>query len=404
MRIGVIGAGASGLMVAGNLARRGFEVTVFEKREKVARKILITGKGRCNILNNCEKDDFLKNVPRNHRFLYSAIDCFTPHDTMDFFENEVGISLKTERGNRVFPKSEKAMDVVDKMLAFCEKEGVKFIFNTVCDVFSDDNEQIAGIVTQSKKYHFDAVVVATGGLSYPKTGSSGDGYRFAKKFSHTIIEPEASLVALKSDTQDIASLQGLSLKNVEVTLFDGNKPIFKDFGEMLFTHFGVSGPLILSSSAHIISKNPHKISIDLKPSLDEKTLDKRILRDFEKNINKNFNNSLDELLPKKLIPVVINRSGISEFAKVNVITKKERQNLCKIIKNFEVSISEKCSVDEAVITRGGVCVKEINPKTMESKKIKGLYFIGEVLDVDAYTGGFNLQIAWSTAYLMANSL
>ena len=405
MKIGIIGAGAAGLMAAGNLARNGHDVTVFEKREKVGRKILITGKGRCNITNNCEVDEFLQNVPRNSRFLYSAMKAISPKETMEFFEEEVGLEIKTERGNRVFPKSEKAMEVVDKMLNFCRNNGAKFIFEGVVDIFSDDDINIAGIITQNKKYYFDAVVIATGGVSYPKTGSSGDGYRFARKFSHTIIDPTASLVALNASSKDIKDLQGLSLKNVEVTLFEGNKAIYKDFGEMLFTHFGVSGPIILSSSAHMIKNDSeYKINIDLKPALTFEALDKRILRDFEKNINKNFNNSLDELLPRKIIPVVIKRSGIDEFAKVHSISKKDRQNLCSIIKSFEVLISGPCSIDEAIITRGGVPVKEINPKTLESKKMSGLYFIGEVIDVDAYTGGFNLQIAWSTAYLLANSL
>lgn len=296
------------------------------------------------------------------------------------------------------------MEVVDKMLNFCRNAGVSFVFDAVCDVFSDDDMQISGIITQNKKYYFDAVVIATGGLSYPKTGSNGDGYKFARKFSHTIVTPEASLIGLKTDMSDVKSLQGLSLKNIEVTLFEGNKPIFSDFGEMIFTHEGLSGPVILSSSAHIVSDNLHKVTIDLKPALEFEALDKRILRDFEKNINKNFNNALDELLPRKIIPVIIARSGIDEYAKVHSITKKDRQKLCRIIKNFEVSIIGKGSINEAIITRGGISVKEINPKTMESKKISGLYFIGEVLDVDAYTGGFNLQIAWSTAYLMANSL
>ncbi len=281
MKIAVIGAGAAGLVAAGFLGKNGLDVTVFEKREKVGRKLLITGKGRCNVLNNCEVNEYLENIPRNSKFLYSAIRTFTPQDTMDFFE-EIGVKLKTERGKRVFPESDKAMEVVDKLLNFCRRNKVKFVFENITEIGSNDGENVSFVATKSKKFNFDKVIIATGGLSYPKTGSSGDGYKFAQNFGHDIVKPEPSLVALVSDDDDVIEMQGLALKNVKVTLNDGKKDIFSDFGEMLFTHFGVSGPVILSSSAHITKDTVHKLFINLKPALDENTLDKRILKDFEK--------------------------------------------------------------------------------------------------------------------------
>lgn len=401
MNIAVVGAGASGLMCSGFLAKNGFNVTLFEKRERVARKLLITGKGRCNITNNCTSEEFLENIPQNSRFLYSAIKAQSPQDTIDFFE-DLGVKTKTERGNRVFPKSDKSLDVIDALFEFCYENGVNIkLQEPVLDI-SANTDEVFRLKTEKNTYNFDKIIIATGGVSYPQTGSTGDGYKFAEKFSHKIIKPSASLVALNAkDTQD---LMGLSLKNVEITLFEGTKPIYKDFGEMLFTHFGVSGPLILSSSAHMKENQNYKISIDLKPALSKEELDKRLLKDFEKYNSKNLINGLVDLLPKKLIPVIIDRCQLDEFSKIHTINKKQRQKLCSVLKNFEVTITSKCSVDQAVITRGGVCVKEINPKNMESKKMPNLYFIGEILDVDGYTGGFNLQIAWSTAYLLAKSL
>lgn len=403
MKIAVIGAGASGLMASGMLAKNGHNVTVFEKKEKVGRKIVITGKGRCNVTNNCTPEEFFENVPRNSKFLYSAIRTFTPSDAIDFFE-EIGLNVKTERGKRVFPVSDNALEVVDKLLAFCKDQRVKFVNETVTKVGSHDGEQVEFLQTDKGRYDFDKIIIATGGVSYPKTGSTGDGYTFAEKFGHKIEEIEPSLVALVSQDSDLPDLMGLSLKNVKVTLKENEKTIFSDFGEMVFTHFGVSGPIILSASAHILKKTNHKILIDLKPALDEQTLDKRILRDFEKNMNKDFVNSLGDLLPRKLISVIIARTGIDAHLKVNFITKEQRKKLVKTLKEFEIKIDRKADIDEAIVTRGGVSVKEINPKTLESKKIKNLYFIGEVLDVDAYTGGFNLQIAWSTGYLLAQNM
>lgn len=401
MKIAVVGAGAAGLFASGFLAKNGHDVTVFEKRQKVGRKIAITGKGRCNITNDCSVTEYLENIPRNPKFMYSAIGAFSPSDTISFF-NEIGLETKTERGKRVFPKSDNALDVVDKLLNFCRRNRVKFIFENVTDVCSTDGQKVDYLTTEKDRYDFDKIIIATGGISYPKTGSSGDGYKFAEKFSHKIIPLEPSLIGLVSN--DVDGLMGLALKNVKITLLQGQKEIFSDFGEMVFTHFGVSGPTILSSSAHMIKKGEYMVAIDLKPALDENTLDKRILKDFEKNINRDFINSLDELLPKKIIPEVIFRAQIDPRAKVNLITKEQRKNLVNVIKNFKVRIIEKGNIDEAIITRGGVCVKEINPKTMESKKIKDLYFIGEVIDVDGYTGGFNLQVAWSTGYLVAQSI
>lgn len=404
MKIAVVGGGASGLFASALLGKNGHNVTVFEKKEKVGRKIVITGKGRCNITNDCSVDEFFDNIPRNAKFLNSAIRSFTPKDLIEVFNEELGLETKTERGKRVFPASDNALDVVDKLYSFCKNHKVKFIHETVNEVGSSSGECVDFIKTSKGRYDFDKIVIATGGVSYPKTGSSGDGYKFAEKLGHVIEEIEPSLVALTTNDSDIPELMGLSLKNVTVKLFQNDKLIYSDMGEMLFTHFGVSGPLILSASAHIVKKTQHKIMIDLKPALDEETLDKRILRDFDSNINKDFQNSLGDLLPRKLIPVIVRRTGINPHEKVNFITREQRKKLVFILKNFEVKISGKASIDEAIVTRGGVCVKEVNPKTLESKKIKNLYFIGEVLDVDAYTGGFNLQIAWSTGFLLAKNM
>ncbi len=398
MNIAVTGGGASGLMAAGTAAENGAEVTLFEKNEKVGRKLYITGKGRCNVCNNCEVETVLQNVPVNPRFLYSALAGFTPKDTMVFFEG-LGLKLKTERGNRVFPVSDKSADVIDALLAWVKRKGVRIVHATAEKLLSDDRT-VCGVCADGKNYPADRVIVATGGVSYPKTGSTGDGYRFAKEAGHTIVPPNPSLVPLVTPC-GCAELMGLSLKNVQVTVFENNKKIWSDFGEMLFTHFGLSGPLILSASAHMrhFGSRGYHIEIDLKPALDEQTLDKRLLSDFEKHKNSDFINALDELLPRKLIASVVRSSEITPHAKVNGITRGQRRSLLHTLKHFLVVVSGKRPIEEAIITSGGVSVKEVDPRTMESKKLRGLYFAGEVLDVDAYTGGFNLQIAWSTGRL-----
>ena len=398
LSIAVIGAGAAGLIAAGTAASLGADVLLFETNPKVGRKIYITGKGRCNVTNNCETSNILANIPVNPRFLYSALGNFNAQDTMNFFES-LGVPLKTERGNRVFPVSDKASDIVDALFSYVKKQGVKIVFHTVNDVLEHQNGFL--IKTDDKQFTVDRVIITTGGASYPATGSTGDGYRFAKNFSHSIVSPRPSLVPLVEKGDTCQKLMGLSLKNVRLTALENNKKIFEDFGEMLFTHFGVSGPLVLSASAHMrhFGSKDYKILIDLKPALDDKTLDKRLLNDFEKYKNSDFINALGELLPRKLIPVIIELAGINPHTKVHSITKAQRASLSKLIKAFPVEISGARPISEAIVTTGGVNVKEINPKTMESKKKTGLYFAGEVIDVDAYTGGFNLQIAWSTGRL-----
>ena len=398
LSIAVIGAGAAGLIAAGTAASLGADVLLFETNPKVGRKIYITGKGRCNVTNNCETSNILANIPVNPRFLYSALGNFNAQDTMNFFES-LGVPLKTERGNRVFPISDKASDIVDALFSYVKKQGVKIVFHTVNDVLEHQNGFL--IKTDDKQFTVDRVIITTGGASYPATGSTGDGYRFAKNFSHSIVTPRPSLVPLVEKGDTCEKLMGLSLKNVRLTALENNKKIFEDFGEMLFTHFGVSGPLVLSASAHMrhFGSKDYKILIDLKPALDDKTLDKRLLNDFEKYKNSDFINALGELLPRKLIPVIIELAGINPHTKVHSITKAQRASLSRLIKAFPVEISGARPISEAIVTTGGVNVKEINPKTMESKKKTCLYFAGEVIDVDAYTGGFNLQIAWSTGRL-----
>ena len=398
MNIIVIGGGAAGLMAAGTAAECGARVTLFETNEKVGRKLFITGKGRCNVCNDCDVQGVLQNVPVNPRFLYSALGCFSPADVMAFFENH-GVPLKTERGNRVFPVSDKSADIIDALFTWVKRSGVTIAHETVESLALQDG-RVTGVQAHGRVYPADRVIVATGGASYPQTGSTGDGYRFARTAGHKIVSPNGSLVPLVTPG-GCEALMGLSLRNVQVTVFENNKKIWSDFGEMLFTHFGLSGPLILSASAHMRhcgSKGYH-IEIDLKPALDEKTLDKRLLSDFDKHKNSDFINALGDLLPRKIIPEVIRISGIDPRAKVNGITKTQRAALLHTLKHFLVVVSGKRPIAEAIITTGGVSVKEVNPKTMESKKCAGLYFAGEALDVDAYTGGFNLQIAWSTGRL-----
>lgn len=387
-------------------ARKGKSVLIIEKNKILGKKLLITGKGRCNVTNNCDIETVLKNIPRNSKFLYSAMYSFSPGDTIQFFE-ELGVPLKTERGNRVFPISDDAKDIVKALADEVNRLDITVLREKVTDILIDKNKT-AGVKCADKEFLSDNVIVSTGGKSYPRTGSTGDGYRFAESVGHTLSNIKPSLVPLETKQDFPKALMGLSLRNVTLSLYEEGrkKPLYSELGEMIFTHFGVSGPLVLSASAHIkdIDEKDYYFLIDLKPGLDEQALDKRILRDFSDNPNRNFSNVLKKLLPLKMIPVIIELSGIDEEEKVNNISKDKRKNLVKLLKNLRIDIKSFRPIEEAIITRGGINVKEINPGSMESKIIKGLYFIGEVLDVDAYTGGFNLQIAFSTANLAAQSI
>lgn len=399
----VAGGGAAGLMAAGTAAERGARVTLLEKNAKVGRKLAITGKGRCNVTNDCDVQQVLANVPTNPRFLYSALGGCSPADVMAFFERE-GVQLKTERGGRVFPVSDRALDIVDALYRWVRRMGVALV-NDQAEALLADGGRASGILAGGREYRADAVILATGGASYPLTGSTGDGYRFAGSVGHTVIPPRPSLVPLVAEGDTCAELMGLSLKNVRLTAFENEKKIFADFGEMLFTHFGLSGPLVLSASAHMrhFGSREYRVELDLKPALDEKTLDRRLLSDFAEHKNSDFINALGALLPRKLIPVVVARSGIDPRRKVHSITKTDRAALLHTLKAFPVEITGARPIAEAIITTGGVAVKEVSPKTMESKRCPGLYFAGEILDVDAYTGGFNLQIAWATGRLAGAS-
>lgn len=404
----VIGAGASGLMAGAVAAQRGLDVTVVERNDRPARKLMITGKGRCNVTNNCTMiNELVENVPTNGRFLHSAFSSFMPYDIMEIIENE-GVELKIERGNRVFPVSDKAVDIVDALVHYCEKSGAKIIKGRVQDLIVE-NGAVKGVVLQDENIIYaDSVIVATGGVSYPLTGSTGDGYELAKKAGHTIVEPKASLVPLVCHENFCMDLQGLSLCNVAISVIDTEnyKEIYHDFGEMIFTHFGVSGPIILSASAHIkdMKKRKYEIHIDLKPSLSYEQLDARVQRDFLECSNKNFINALDKLLPKKIVPVIVKLTGIKPSTKVNQVTKEMRGRLVNLLKDLKLTVIDFRPIEEAIVTSGGVNVKEIDPKTMQSKICKGLYFAGEVIDVDAYTGGFNLQIAFSTGNLAGKNV
>lgn len=400
-KIIIIGGGAAGLIASATAAKRGEDVTIIEKNSRPARKIMITGKGRCNVTNACfDLDDLINSVVTNKRFMYSAFSSFMPYDTIALIE-EMGVPTKIERGNRVFPESDKAVDIVDALVKNAKQSGVKFVEGTVTS-FNTENNVIKSVnLDDGTVVDGDAFAICTGGLSYQSTGSTGDGYRLAESVGHSITDIEPALISLVASNGFVPKLQGLSLRNISIKLLDGEKEIYSDFGEMLFTHYGVSGPVILSASSHMTHPKEHnyKIVIDLKPALDEQTLDKRIQRDFAENTNKDFINSLSKLLPNKLIPVIVKLSGIEPSEKVNQITKAQRQNLVSLLKNFTVNISDFRPINEAIITSGGVDVKEINPKTMGSKIVDNLYFAGEVIDVDAYTGGFNLQVAFSTGYL-----
>lgn len=403
----IIGGGAAGLMAAVRAAGNGHNVTVIEKNQKPARKLLITGKGRCNVTNNCDIDTLIANTTKNGRFLYSAFSAFSAADTMAFFENQ-GVKLKTERGNRVFPVSDRAVDIVDALWGAAKRSGVKIVNGRAVDILTADNAVNGVILEDGREFPADTVIIATGGKSYSPTGSNGDGYVLAEKLGHTVTEIIPSLVPLKIHEGFCSYLSGLSLKNVTLSVFEEErkKPVFSELGEMLFTHFGVSGPLVLSASAHMrkMGKTSYIIKIDLKSGLTSEQLDKRLQRDFAENTNRNFGNALDKLLPQKLISVIVNLSGIKSDTKVNQITREERAKLCNILKELTIHPTAFCDIEEAIVTSGGVSVKEINPSNMQSKLIDGLYFAGEVIDVDAYTGGFNLQIAFSTGNLAGGSI
>ena len=405
-RIIIIGAGASGLIAGAQAAKRGLDVTIVERNSRPARKVMITGKGRCNVTNACfDINELISNVVRNPRFMYSAFSSFMPYDTMALLQ-DMGVETKIERGNRVFPVSDKAVDVVDALVKNAKQSGVKIVQGCVTS-FNTENGVIKSVnLENSDIIEGDAFAICTGGKSYASTGSDGIGYELAKSVGHTVTPLKPSLVSLIASNGFIPDLQGLSLRNVSIKLLDGEKEIYSDFGEMLFTHYGVSGPVILSASAHMQSPREHnyKIVIDLKPALDYAALDKRIQRDFSEFANRDFINSLEKLLPNKLIPVMVKRSAIPPSLKVNQITKEQRQSLVELFKNFTVDISDFRPINEAIVTSGGVDVKEINPKTMQSKLVDNLYFAGEVIDVDAYTGGFNLQIAFSTGFLCGNNI
>ena len=398
-RIAVVGGGAAGMMAALTAAQNGACVTLFERTGRLGRKLRITGKGRCNVTNDCDTNDFLANVMTNPRFLYTALNRFSTADTKDFFES-CGVPLKTERGRRVFPVSDRAADIVSALADACYRAGVKVVYERVKSLWIEEGT-LHGVLTVKDRYAADAVIVCTGGKSYPLTGSDGDGYALAEQAGHTVTALSPSLVPMTAVGELCPSLQGLSLKNVKLTVVrtDNGKAVFEDFGEMMFTHFGLTGPMVLSASAHIpdIQAGKYEAVIDLKPALDDKMLDNRILSDFEKYKNKDFANALGDLLPQKMIPVIIRLSGIDPHVKVNAVTREQRRALVTLLKGLRVGLKGFRPIEEAIVTRGGVSVREVNPKTMESKCLAGLYFAGEVLDVDAYTGGYNLQIAFSTA-------
>ena len=397
IRVAVVGGGAAGMMAAGTAQSLGASVTLYEGMGRLGKKLAITGKGRCNVTNNCKPDEFLSNITKNARFFYGAINAFTPEDTMSFFEG-LGVSLKTERGNRVFPVSDKAKDIVDAMRSYCN--GVNIIYKKVSAVEKGENG--FSVTADGDCRTFDKVIIATGGRSYPLTGSDGFGYKLASRLGHTVTAISPSLIPIESSSRLCRDMQGLSLKNVSIKVKDkSGKVLYTDFGEMMFTHFGVTGPMILSASAHIkdMDISSLTLSIDLKPALDEKTLDQRLLSDFSKNSNKDLINALGELLPSKMIAPFIEYTGLDERKKVNSITKDERRKLLLGLKSLDIPLSRLRPIDEAIITSGGVSTKELNPKSMESKIHHGLFFAGEIIDLDAYTGGFNLQIAFSSGYL-----
>lgn len=387
-------------------AEAGHEVTVLEQNEKLGKKIYITGKGRCNLTNACETQELFESIPRNGKFLYSAIYTYDNFRVMDFFEAH-GMAIKTERGNRVFPVSDHASDVIATLQKTLRQLGVTVCLHTKAEEILTQKGAVSGVRTKKQIYVADAVIIATGGISYPSTGSTGDGYRFARELGHKVEELSPSLVPMTVKEEYCMQMQGLSLRNVSLKIKNDKKVLYEEFGEMLFTHFGVSGPLILSASSVVndeIRKGELQMEVDVKPALTEEQLDARILRDFGENKNRQFKNAVQKLLPSRMIPIVIELSGIPAEKKINEITKEERRKFIEVMKHFPLTLTGLREFKEAIITRGGVNVKEIDPSTMESKIVKGLYFAGEVLDTDAYTGGFNLQIAWSTGYLAGSSV
>lgn len=395
----IIGGGAAGMMAAITAASGGAAVTLLERNQKVGRKLYITGKGRCNVTNDCSAEEVLRCTPCNGKFLYSCMERFAPVNTMEFFKG-LGVSLKTERGNRVFPASDKAADIIDVLLKELRRRKVEIIETRATGLIANDGA-ISGVDTEAGEMYCDAVIVATGGVSYPLTGSTGDGYEMARSLGHTIVEPKGSLVPLTSDDSCCAQMMGLSLKNTGVKIKNTKgKVVYQDQGELLFTHFGLSGPVILSASAHLrrFDREKYTVCLDMKPALDEDKLDARLLREFEEKSNRDFINALDGLLPRAMIPVMVARTGIPPETKVHSITRQQRRTLLETLKCFTIELTGTRPVEEAIITSGGIKVSEIDPKTMQSKLVSGLYFAGEVIDVDAYTGGFNLQIAWATGY------
>lgn len=398
----IIGAGAAGMMAAATAAERGLDVVLLEKQHRVGRKLLITGKGRCNITNACDIEELIENVPTNGKFLYSAFYTYTNDDVINMF-NKLGVSTRVERGKRVFPESDKARDVVDALERQLKNKKVKLELNSEVSKIIVKNNKVEGVVLSNKKeIKCDSIIIATGGVSYPLTGSTGDGYRFAKSVGHTIIDTKPSLIGIEVQENFVSDLEKLSLRNVSITVLNSkNKKVYDDFGEMEFTKYGLDGPIIKSASCRMkdTTKENYKIVIDLKPALDEEKLDKRVQKDFQKYTNKRFENSLNDLLPKKLIPIIIEKSEIPKDTVVHQISREQRKNLVKLLKNFTFTVKRYRPIEEAIVTSGGIKVSEINASTMESKIVEGLFFAGEVIDVDAYTGGFNLQIAFSTGYL-----
>lgn len=395
----VVGGGAAGMMAAGTAAAHGAQVTLLEPNGKLGKKLFITGKGRCNVTNNCAPDEVLKNVPTNPRFLYSALAGFSPLDAMDFF-TRYGCQLKTERGNRVFPVSDQAGSVIDALRRFLREAGVRVLWQRAEEILARDGA-VTAVRAENETIPAEKIILATGGCSYPATGSTGDGYRMAQALGHTIIAPRGALVPLVEKGHICAGMQGLALKNINARLLDAKgKCVYEEFGELLFTHFGLSGPVILSASSHMQrGKEGYRVAIDLKPALDEKTLDARLLRDFAEFQNKDLANAMAKLLPHSMIPAVIHMAGLSSQQKVNELTRQQRRALLQALKCFQLEIASCAPVEQAIVTSGGVKVSEVDPKTMQSKLVRGLYFAGELLDVDAYTGGFNLQIAWATGHL-----
>lgn len=394
----VIGGGPAGMYAAIHAARKGQRVLLLERNDRLGKKLLITGKGRCNVTNNCSTDEVLRNIPRNGRFLYSALDACSPHNVMQFFEAE-GCLLKTERGNRVFPVSDKSQDILSALKRAMDHAGVTVRFARVKKILTSGGA-VRGVCTEKDDIPCKWVILATGGLSYPSTGSTGDGYKLAEETGHTVTLCEGSLVPLEIEGDDCPAMQGLSLRNIGLKLINQKgKVLYKDFGELLFTHFGISGPTVLSASAHL--KGDCSISVDLKPALDEGKLNERILRDLEMYKNRSMENALTDLLPRSMIPVVLRRLHVEPSMQANSLTRENRRALVELLKNFTLTVTGKRPVSEAIITSGGIKVSQIDPKTMQSKILPGLFFAGEIIDCDAYTGGFNLQIAWSTAYAAA---